>query len=216
MIKSNRTFEVFARHKRDMSLPQRIKPRRFGRAITSIALGGLALAPVALSAKPVPGTFTLTLSADTTIPLGDKFTPTGDKATTATDGAYSFAIAPSVNTQYRAVAKTKPVTESQAVLVKVRPRVDGTVSDSTPTTGARVTFAGAVLPARDGASALVQRRKAGRWKTVAKATLTDAGNEQSAYTKAITVRSDGTYRVKVAKDAEHVAGVSSRQKIDVS
>lgn len=215
-------------------------------ALTAIALGSLAAAPMALS-KPDPGAVALTLSAqpnpvvfstpatatgklagtdaggvsvsleaDTTVPLGDKFTPTGDRTTTAADGTYSIAIAPSVNTQYRAVAKTKPATESQAVLVKVRPRVDVTVSDSTPAAGARVTFSGAVLPERDGAFALVQRRRSGGWKTVAKATLTDAGAEQSAYTKAVTVRRDGTYRVKVPKDAEHVAGFSRRQKLDVS
>lgn len=217
------------------------------RTITTFTLAGLALAPVALSAKPPPvGPFTLSLAAkpspvvfstpasatgklvgtdvggvsvtleeDTTVPLGDKFTPT-DKATTGADGAYSFAIAPSVNTQYRSVAKTKPDTQSAAVLVKVRPRVDVTVSDLTRTAGARVTFAGAVLPARDGASAVIQRRRPGGWKTVGKATLADAGAEQSSYTKDITVRRDGTYRVKVPKDAEHVAGVSSRQKLNVA
>ncbi len=121
-----------------------------------------------------------------------------------------------MNTQYRAVAKTKPRTESPTVLVKVRPRVDVTVSDRTPAAGARVTFSGAVLPARDGASAVIQRRRKAGWKTVGKAALTDAGADQSTYTKAITIRRDGTYRVKVPKDAEHVAGVSRRQKIDVS
>ncbi len=35
----------------------------FVRTITAAALTGLALAPVALSAKPEPGAFTLTLSA---------------------------------------------------------------------------------------------------------------------------------------------------------
>ena len=219
----------------------------FARTIAATALTGLALAPMALSAKPEAEPFTLTLSAqpnpvvfstpatatgklagtdpggvtvsleaDTTIPLGDKFTPTGDKATTAPDGSYSIAIAPSVNTQYRAVAKTKPAAESPVMLVKVRPRVDVTVSDRTPAAGARVTFAGAVLPERDGASSLVQRRKSGGWKTVAKAPLTDAGAEQSAYTKAVRIRRDGTYRVKVPKDAEHVAGFSRKLKLNVS
>ena len=143
--------------------------------------------------------------------VGDKFSPTGDKVDTAADGTYSIAIAPSVNTQYRAVAKTKPATESPAVLVKVRPRVDVAVSIK----GRSVTFSGAVLPARDGASAVIQRRRKAGWKTVGKAILTDAGADQSNYTKAITVGRDGTYRVKVPKDAEHVSGVSRRQLINV-
>lgn len=167
-------------------------------------------------AGPSPAGVELTLEEDTTVPLGDRFSPAKSKATTAADGSFSFIVEPAVNTQYRVVAKTKPATESPARLVNVRPRVKIAVSDRTPAVGSRVSFTGAVLPAHDGATARIQRRKSGTWKTVAKTTLADAGDAQSTYVKAVRVRTDGTYRVKVAKDADHIAGVSRRVKISVS
>ena len=189
---------------------------------------------ITLAAKPNPvvfsettvlsGTLTgpsaagtaVTLEEDTTIPLGDKFTPTGERATTAADGAYSFSVQPDVNTQYRVVAKTAPNTESEPRLVQVRPKVDLAVSDRTPKKGARVRFSGVVLPAHDDAVARIQRRRSGGWKTVAKTTLADDGDAQSTYRKRVRVGKDGTYRVKVAKDADHAAGLSPRVKINVS
>ena len=165
---------------------------------------------------PAAGEVSVTLEEDTTIPLGDKFTPTGDRATTAADGTYSFSVQPDVNTQYRAVAKTSPDTQSEPRLVQVRPRVDLKVSDRTPAKGARVRFAGAVLPAHDGAVARIQRRRSGGWKTVGRATLADDGDAQSTFRKRVRVSRDGTYRVKVAKDADHAAGLSRRVKINVS
>lgn len=227
--------------------PTVIGGRMIVRGIVATTVAGLALAPVALSAKPDPGAYTLAITAkpnpvvftqaaavsgkltgpelsgvsvsleeDTTAPLGDKFSPVGDKVTTATDGTFTIPVQPAVNTQYRAVAKTKPSTESPALLVKVRPRVDATVSDRTPAAGTRIRFAGAVLPAHDGAAALIQRRKSGTWKTVARATLTDAGAVRSAFSKDVRVRKDGAYRVKFPKDSDHVAGFSRRLKVNVS
>ena len=220
-----------------------------GRSIILTTVAGLALAPVALSAKPEPkpGEYTMTIAAkpnpvvfskaatitgkltgpdaagvsvsleeDTTAPFGDKYSAVGDKVTTTAEGTFTIAVQPAVNTQYRAVAKTKPDTESSALLLKVRQRVDATVSDRTPAAGKRIRFAGAVLPAHDGAAALIQRRKSGAWKTVARTTLADAGDAQSAFSKDVRVRRDGAYRVKVGKDADHVAGVSRRLKINVS
>lgn len=189
---------------------------------------------ITLAAKPNPvvfsettvlsGTLTgpsaaetsVTLEEDTTVPLGDKFTPTGERATTAADGTYSFSVQPDVNTQYRAVAKTSPDAESDPRLVQVRPRVELAVSDRTPKQGARVRFSGVVLPAHDGAVARVQRRRSGGWKTVARMTLADDNDAQSTFRRRVRVSRDGTYRLKVAKDADHAVGLSPRVRIDVS
>jgi hypothetical protein len=157
------------------------------RGILISGAGLLALAPAALSAKPSDNTLTLTakpktvtftkataltgvlagpdaagssvtLEADTTAPLGDKFAATGDKTTTAADGTYAFSVKPSVITQYRVVAKTSPNTTSDPIQVGVRPKVTLRLSDRTPKAGTSVTFSGAVLPAHDGAPARVERR----------------------------------------------------------
>jgi hypothetical protein len=181
---------------------------------------------VTLDAKPNPVVFTkvstlsgrlsgpmvsgvaVKLEQDTTVPLGDKFSPTGMSATTAVNGRFAFALKPGVNTQYRVIAQTSPSTTSPARLISVRPLVGLKVSDSTPTAGARVRFSGTVLPAHNGLAALIRRRSpTGRWVTVTRTTLAAAGSG-SSYATRLRVRRSGTYRVKVAGHADHVNGFS--------
>lgn len=163
------------------------------------------------------GGVTVRLEQDTTLPLGDTFTPAGVTATTANNGTYSFAgVKPAQNTQYRVTAQASPPVTSAPRLVNVRMRVGLRLSDRTPSRGARVRFSGSVLPAHDGRTALIQRRSAtGRFVTVARTLLRDAGDERSTYSRRIRVFRDGVYRVKVAGDADHVNGFSGRRTIDV-
>ena len=59
---------------------------------------------------------------------------------------------------------------------------------------------GTVRPEHDGARALIQRRSSsGRFVTVARATLRDAGTDFSRYSRRVRIRRDGSYRVKVAR-----------------
>ena len=166
---------------------------------------------------PDAGGVTVVIEADSTVPLGDKFSPTQLSTTTADDGTYSFTgVRPDANEQYKAVAKTSPDTETAAVQVNVRPKITLAVSDRTPKAGRKVTFSGAVFPAHDGATAQVQRRtKSGSWKTKAEAVLADAGDEKSTYSAQVRIPSDGKYRVKLPKDADHVNGYSRRVKLDI-
>ena len=162
------------------------------------------------------GGVTVRLEQDTTLPLGDTFTPAGATATTAANGTYSFSVRPAQNTQYRVTAQASPPVTSAPRLVNVRIRVGFRLSDRTPSRGARVRFSGSVLPAHDGRTALIQRRSAtGRFVTVARTLLRDAGDERSTYSRRIRVFRDGVYRVKVAGDADHVNGFSRRRTIDV-
>lgn len=161
------------------------------------------------------------LEADETRPYGDAYTPvstaTGPAtATTNNAGRFAFTLKPALNTQYRAVAQASPPVTSAPKLVLVRTRVGLIVSDLTPRAGALVRFRGTVRPAHDGARALIQRRSGtGRFVTVARATLRDAGTELSRYSRRIRVRRDGVYRVKVAGDADHVNGYSRTRRLDV-
>lgn len=156
------------------------------------------------------------LEQDATRPYGDAYRPAGRVATTANNGSYSIAVKPLVNVQYRVVAQASPPVTSAPKLVLVRPLVGFKLSDSTPRRGSLVRFSGSVFPAHDGRPALVQKRSpSGRFVTVARTSLRDAGAARSSYSRRVRVRSDGVFRVKVPSDADHVNGFSRMRRIDV-
>ena len=155
------------------------------------------------------------LEQDTSRPYGDGYTPAG-VTTTASKGKYSFTLKPLVNTQYRVDAKASPPVTSTPRLVLVRMLVGIRLSDSTPTRGRLVRFSGSVTPAHDGLRALIQKRSStGRFVTVARKTLGDAGDARSAYSRRIRIFRDGVYRVKVAGDSDHINGFSRLRTINV-
>jgi len=159
---------------------------------------------------------TVKLEEDTTRPYGDSYKPSDKTTTTANNGSYSFSVKPGVNTQYRAVAQASPTVTSAPKLVLVRMLVGLRVSDSTPRRGSRVRFSGTVFPAHDGRTASIQKRSAtGRFVTVARATLRDAGTARSSYAKSIRIFRGGVYRVKVVGDSDHINGFSRLKTITV-
>ena len=201
--------------------------------------GGGATTISALDAKPSPVVFgaqtvvsgrlsggttrgvAVRLEADETAPYGDAYTPVRAPdgrpvaVTSDTAGRFAFTLRPARNTQYRAIAQTSPPATSAPRLVLVRPSVGLIASDRTPRTGSLVRFRGTVRPAHDGGRAVLQRRSSsGRWVTVARTTLRDAGSAFSAYSVRARVRRDGTYRVKVVGDADHVNGLSRSIALD--
>lgn len=164
---------------------------------------------------------TVRLEADETRPYGDAYkavtSPTGAPVSTTSEssGRFAFTLRPQRTTQYRAVAQSSPPVTSAPRLVLVRPLVGLFVSDSTPRAGSFVRFRGTVRPPHDGATALIQRRSStGRFVTVARATLRDAGTVFSSYSRRVRVSRDGVYRVKVAGDADHVNGFSRTRTLD--
>ena len=76
--------------------------------------------------------------------------------------------------------------------------------------GRRVSFSGTVAPEHDGRPVYIQRRKGGRWATVKQAALKDAGSEFSKFSTRVRVRRSATYRAKVFRDADHLAGASRK------
>lgn len=139
-------------------------------------------------------------------------------ATSATDsnGDYAFTHRPAEHTRYRVVASTNPRVTSDDVLVRVRIRVTRSVSDRTPRRGALVTFRGSAYPEHDGALVYIKRRnRDGTFRTLARTRLRDAGSERSSYSRRVRVRRSGTYRVRVAGDANHFSGNSRTITISV-
>jgi hypothetical protein len=183
---------------------------------TTLVFGSASTLTGRLSGTQTDRGQVIRLEADTTRPYGDAYTDTGVRATTAQNGNFSFTVKPALNTQYRVVAQSSPPVTGGARLVSVRPRVGLLVSDLTPRRGARVRFSGSVAPAHDGAIALIQRRgSTGRFVTIARATLQDAGDARSRYSKRVRITRDGEYRVKLPGDADHVNGFSRRRTLDV-
>ena len=161
-------------------------------------------------------TVTARLEQDNTRPYGDSYKPTGRTAVLANNGTYSFSVKPMLNTQYRVVAQDSPPVTSAAKLVLVRMRIGLNLSDSTPARGRLVRFSGTVLPAHDGRTVSIQRRSpSGRFITVSRTRLRDAGVAKSAYSRRVRVFRDGVYRVKVAGDGDHVNGFSRARSVNV-
>ncbi|HVF76659.1 MAG TPA: hypothetical protein VNA28_00055 [Solirubrobacteraceae bacterium] len=182
---------------------------------TAIVFSGAATLSGRVSGPSASGV-TIRLEEDTTSPYGDSYKPSTATAKTDNGGKYSLAVRPLLNTWYRAVAQTSPSVTSAPKLVMVRMRVGIKLSDPTPARGTRVTFSGSVYPAHDGRSALIQKRSTtGRYVTIARTTLRDAGDVRSSYSRRVLVR-DGVYRVKVTGDADHINGFSRARTINVA
>jgi hypothetical protein len=122
---------------------------------------------------------------------------------TGGDGRYSFPVAPTSNTRYRATAQTSPPTTSAEVDVLVKKRVSIRVR------GSRIS--GLVSPAHDGDPVALQRRVGHVFRTVAASRLADAGTANSRYR--FSVHRAGVYRVRVPADADHLTGTSSSRRV---
>ncbi len=137
-------------------------------------------------------------------------------ATTDAQGDFSFAQRPEVNTVFRVTAATAPPVQSAEVTTGVRPLVGFRVGDTTPRARQRVRFRGTVRPPHDGRRVAIQRRRAdGTWVTVARPRLRDRGNVFSGYRRRVRVRRSGTYRVRIAAHADHLAGLSRARTLTV-
>lgn len=141
------------------------------------------------------------------------------RTTTNAQGFYTFRVAPARHTNYRAVAQIDPVQRSENLKVHVRMRINRRVTDRTPRRGQTVTFFGAVAPAHDGQIVRIQRRGAdGRFRTVARTQLTDAGERfptNSFYERKLRIHRDGVFRAQVKADDDHASSSSPTVRLDV-
>lgn len=137
-------------------------------------------------------------------------------ATTTTDaaGRFSFTQAPAVNTTYRAVSGAKAAATSAPAVVRVALKVTLSLSTAHPRRGKAVTFSGTVAPARNGQLVRIQKRVAGRWRTVKTGVLGPApGSQVSVYRVKVRIRKRGVFRAFVGGDVANVAGASRSRLI---
>lgn len=168
--------------------------------LTGDVKGAKAGVVVTLQERPVPSTAFATVAT----------------ATTDDKGRYTFTQRPRVNTTYRVLAATQPPAQSAELLVRVRPLVGFRVSDTTPKRGARVRFAGTVRPAHDGRAVSIQRKRAdGSFATITRTRLRDARSTYSRYSRRITIRRTGTYRVRILGHGDHAQGISRERTLTV-
>lgn len=147
-------------------------------------------------------------------PFTDAFVDAGTTLS-ANNGNYAFSgVRPALNTRYRATTLVPPQTSS-VVEVLVRIKVVLRVSDRTPRAGQRVRFYGTAAPQHDGRTVRIQRQTSTGWKTVARTSLRDAGDERSKFGRRMRVRRDGVYRARVYRDADHATGTSGRKSLAV-
>ena len=162
------------------------------------------------------GGVVIRLQEDDSRPYGDSYKAAEATTTTANNGAYTLSVKPLLNTQYRAVAQAAPPVTSAATLVRVRILVGVNLSDATPRRGSLVRFTGTAMSAHDGRIVSIQKRSpTGRFITVSRTTLHDAGDARSTYSRRLRVSRDGVYRVKVAGDADHINGFSRVRAVRV-
>jgi hypothetical protein len=125
-------------------------------------------------------------------------------------------IQPKSHTQYRAIAKTSPPTESGTAFVRVTISAKFNVSDTTPKRGTKVRFSGTAAPAHDGATVQIQKRTVSGYKTVTTTKLLDNGTANSKYSKRLKISRNGTYRVVVISgDSDHDNGTSRTRTLRV-
>jgi hypothetical protein len=142
----------------------------------------------------------------------DKFANAGTAVTNST-GDYSFAQKPAVNTRYQARIGGL---ESTVITLPVRPAVSLRLSDYTPKRGQRVRFAGRVCPQHDGSVLAIQRRTAGKYRTVRRTTLRDIpGSTCSSYRRTFRVHRDGRFRAVIGGHADHATGLSRSRVANV-
>ena len=103
--------------------------------------------------------------------------------------------------RYQVSSATDRSVASGIVHLAVSQRVDAAVSDFTPRRGQLVRFSGAVGPGNPGAVAYIQRRvpASGRFRTIKRMHLLDAGLTSSVFTTHVRIRHTGLYAVRVAR-----------------
>jgi hypothetical protein len=116
---------------------------------------------------------------------------TNEQVTNA-QGGFSFPVLfVPFNTQYRVQMPERPQVVSPIVTVGVKQYVRTHVSRKRVRRGHRVRFSGTVKPVRVGEQVAFQKKRSGRWVTIA-GTIVHSGGR---YSKRVKVRRGGSFRV---------------------
>ena len=128
-------------------------------------------------------------------PFAAAFTAIGSAVVTDAQGAFAITLpALGVGTQFRARA-SGPVVLSPVVTVGVLASVGTRVTRTRVRRGARVHFSGTVRPAEANRPLAIQRRRRGRWVTVAGTVTRARAPAFAVYGKTIRIGHAGLYRI---------------------
>jgi hypothetical protein len=129
-------------------------------------------------------------------PYTQGFKPVGSKVVTDGQGNFTFnMLQVPLNTQYRVALPDKPSVVSPIVVVSVQVSVSSRVGTYRLKKGHKLTFSGAIRPAVDGTPIAIQKKSGDRWVTVAGTAARHNSSASSVYSKKVTIRRGGTYRV---------------------
>jgi hypothetical protein len=115
-----------------------------------------------------------------------------------TDATGHFGVAMLVlpfTTQFRAVVTDRPGVVSPVLAVGALPIVATRVSGTRVRRGGRVHFSGTVRPSEPGRGIAIQKRRNGRWITVAGTVERATGSSFARYGKTVRIRRGGLFRV---------------------
>jgi hypothetical protein len=130
-------------------------------------------------------------------PYTQGFKNDGNKLVTAANGSFSFGLkAVAFNTQYRVALPEKPSVVSPIVVVSVSVRVSTKLGAHTVRRGHSLTFKGSIQPAVDGTPIAIQKLNSKKhWVTIGGTAARHHSSASSSYSKKVTIRSGGKYRV---------------------
>jgi hypothetical protein len=131
-------------------------------------------------------------------PYTQGFKAVGNKLVTDATGNFSFGLQQVLfNTQFRVALPDKPAVVSPIVVVSVSVRVSTHLGTKTVKRGHKLTFKGSVSPDKDGGTpiAIQKLNSKKHWVTVTGTVTHATGHSASSYSKKVTIRSGGKYRV---------------------
>ena len=129
-------------------------------------------------------------------PFAGGFANVGNALVTDAGGRFSMAVLSlPVTTQFRARITDRAGIVSPVLPVGARAVVGTRVTSTSVRRGGRVHFSGTVRPSEPGRGIAIQKRRDGRWITVAGTVARPGGAGFAIYGKTIRVRRGGLYRV---------------------
>ena len=129
-------------------------------------------------------------------PFAGGFANVGNALVTDAGGRFSMAVLSlPVTTQFRARVTDRAGIVSPVLGVGARAVVGTRVTSTSVRRGGRVHFSGTVRPSEPGRGIAIQKRRDGRWITVAGTVARPGGAGFAIYGKTIRVRRGGLYRV---------------------
>jgi hypothetical protein len=147
-------------------------------------------------------------------PYTQGFLTTGNAEVTASDGGFSFPVlSVPVNTQFRVLMPFRPEVVSPVVVVGAQVRVTTHVRVRRGSRRGMVRLSGFVRPAADGAQVLIQKFVRDGWVTIAQTFARHADASASRYSRRVSQRRRGRYRVQVNTQGAYTSGLGRTVRV---